>query len=165
LSGNDQSTFLIARRRPDLLSIATDRGLLGRGGPVAKKIRRIHREVLFKAEYLTGHGAPHWMAALTRRNPGQLLERSFIGRHKFLHPRTWVRNGLSGYVRETLLGPDSSDLNSYVDLSRVKRMFAEHVAGQRNYWDELDRLLTIALACRVLLRQDGRRREPEARGA
>jgi asparagine synthase (glutamine-hydrolysing) len=165
LSGNDQSTFLIARRRPDLLSIATDRGLLGRGGPVAKKIRRIHREVLFKAEYLTGHGAPHWMTALTRRNPGQLLERSFIGRHKFLHPRPWVRDGLSGYVREVLLGPDADGLASYVDLTRVKTMFEEHVAGERNYWEELDRLLTSALACRVLLRPESRPREPRVREA
>jgi asparagine synthase (glutamine-hydrolysing) len=165
LNGNDQSTFLIARRRPDLLSIATDRGLLGRGGPVAKKIRRIHREVLFKGEYLTGHGAPHWMAALTRRNPGRLLERSFIGRHKFLHPRRWVRDGLSDYVRETLLGSDSNGLAPYVDLTRVKTMFEEHVAGERNYWEELDRLLTIALASRVLLRPEIRRREPSSGGA
>jgi asparagine synthase (glutamine-hydrolysing) len=162
---SELSTFLIARRRPDLLRIATDRGMLGRGGPLARKARRLHREMLFKAEYLTGHGAPHWIAALTSRNPGQLLERSFMGRHKFLHPRPWVRDGLRDYVRDALLGNDSTALAAHLDFARVKAMFEQHVAGERNYWEELDRLLTAALTCRVLLRPEGRWRQPDAREA
>ena len=116
----DPSTFLIGRRRPDLLAIATDRGFLGRGGSLVRNMRRAYRELLFKGEYLTGHGAPHRVAAITRSMPGQLLEKAFIGRHKFLHPRVWMRGHLGRYTSDVLLAEAERDLGSFVDASAVK---------------------------------------------
>jgi asparagine synthase (glutamine-hydrolysing) len=150
--GSEPSARLIGRRRPDLLAVPTDRGLLGGGGTLEHGARRIHREGLFKAEYWTSHGAPHWLAAISQRVAGQSLERLFLGRHKFVHPGPWGRRGLDDYTREVLVEGSSSALAAHVDFNRVKAMLEQHLAGKRNYWEELDKLVTLALTCRVLLR-------------
>jgi asparagine synthase (glutamine-hydrolysing) len=150
--GQEASVRLIGSRRPDLLLIPTDRGLLGTGWWLRRRARRVHSEALFKAEYWTGHGAPHWVAALTRYSAAQNLERLFVGRHKFLHPRPWVRSGLGEYARRVLIDENLAPLAAHVDLGRVKAMLQRQLSGDRNYWEELDKLITIALTCRLLLR-------------
>jgi asparagine synthase (glutamine-hydrolysing) len=149
-NGDDTSTFLIRRHRPELLTIATDRGYLGNGGKLGQSLRRAYRELLFKGEYLTGHGAPDWMVALTSRRSGRALETLFLGRHKFFHPLVWFRGSLGEYARDLLLGASASVLDPYVDMPRIPIMLRQHLAGERNYWDGLDRLMTITLAHRTL---------------
>jgi asparagine synthase (glutamine-hydrolysing) len=146
----DTSKFVIGRRRPDLLSIATDRGLLGRGGKLRCGTRQLYRESLFKAEYWTGHGAPHWMAAFAQFPVGRALHRLFIGRHKFLHARPLIEIGLADYLRSVLVEDHLTPLDAYVDPCRVDAMVQQHLSGKRNYWEELDKLLTMALTCRHL---------------
>lgn len=147
----DPSVFLVGRRRPDLLGIPTDRGLLGGGGRLRRRALRVYREALFKAEYLTGHGAPHGVAQMTRRPPGRLLERMFVGRHKFLHPRIWMRGSLGEYVQSVLAEAEGA-LDAICEPGTVRRVLQDHRNGSRNYWEELDKLLTISAAHRLLLR-------------
>jgi asparagine synthase (glutamine-hydrolysing) len=146
----EPSISLIERYRPDLLAIPTDRGLLGRGGRPSEVARRFVREALFKAEYWTGHGAPHTVAALTHHRPGLWVEQWFRGRHKFAHPRAWFRGALGEYAREALLGDGGTGLGAHFDMARVRQRLDEHMAGKRNYLTELDQLLTIALTYRLL---------------
>jgi asparagine synthase (glutamine-hydrolysing) len=148
------SAALIARRRADLLRIPTDRGLYGRGGQMATKSRRAFRELLFKGEYWTGYGAPDVMAALTHQMPGRLLESLFVGRHKFLHPRIWMRGQLGDYVREVLSAGALQTLASFFDVPAISTMLADHLSGRRNYWGEIDKLVTISLTARLLLRSN-----------
>lgn len=149
--GPEPSVALIERWHRDLLAIPTDRGLLGRGGSLTKRVRRLYREGLFKAEYSTGHGAPHWVSKLTRSRPGAWVAGMFQGRHKFQHPRVWIRKHLDAYARETLLADGGGSLAAFFDRGRVEAMLQAHLRGERNYCEELDKLLTLALTERHLL--------------
>ena len=152
----DPCAFLVGRRRPDLLGIPTDRGFLGDGGQLRRRAVRVYREALFKAEYLTGHGATHGIAQMTRRPPGSLLERILVGRHKFLHPRIWMRGSLGEYMHGVLTEAQDA-LGAVCEPGAVQRLLREHMNGSKNYWEELDKLLTIAAAHRLLLKPQARR--------
>ena len=151
-SGGELSARLIGDRRPDLLAIATDRGLLGTGGGAVRAARRLVRESLFKAEYLTGHGAPRWMAALTRNMPGQLIEQAFVGRHKFVHPRIWWRTELGAFTRDVLATGGGEIAGGLFDRAHVRRMVESDTRGLTNHSDELDKIMTLTLAARLLFR-------------
>jgi asparagine synthase (glutamine-hydrolysing) len=140
--------------RHDLLETPTDFGLLGRGPSAARLLRRVWRRGLARAEYATSHGAPHWVARIGARLPASMLEYRFLGHHKFQHFRVWLRRELAGYAREVLLGECGGALASWFDLARVRVMLDEHVAGRANYTEELDQLMTLAVAHRVLLNID-----------
>ena len=134
-------------RRPDLLAIPTDVGLLGRG---PTHIRRAIRRSLVKAEYLTSHGAPDWLAKVSSRLPPSLIETRFLGVDKFQYFRFWIRHNLAGFVRETLVHNDSYNLSSWFDMTRVEQMVNDHIVGRANYTTEIDKLLTIASVEKVL---------------
>ncbi len=140
----------IIQRRPSLLAIPTDTGRLGTGASAVQYTRRAYRRLVVKAEYLTSHGAPNWLAACASRLPRGVLETRFLGRDKFQHFRLWTRNELSAFVRETLDGPAAADLNEWFDMRAVAAMADAHIAGRANYTDELDKLVTVAVARRVL---------------
>jgi len=137
-------------RRPDLLSIPTDLGLLGTGPAF---VRRASRRALIKAEYLTSHGAPDWLARLSARLPMSLIETRFLGVDKFQHFRFWIRHDLAGFVRETLIHDHNGDLGTWFDMPRVARMVNDHIDGRANYTDAIDKLLTVALTQKTLFRR------------
>jgi asparagine synthase (glutamine-hydrolysing) len=138
----------VISRRPGLLGIPTDAGLLGiKPSPW----RREWRRAAAKAEYLTSHGAPDWLAKLSSTIPARMLETRFLGLDKFHHFRFWIRHDLAGLVRDTLFGRDRDELAAWFDMRRVRRMVTEHVEGRANHTDAIDKLLTVALARRKLL--------------
>jgi asparagine synthase (glutamine-hydrolysing) len=146
------SAAAVIGRRPDLLEIPTDAGSLGRGPAF---IRRASRRALIKAEYLTSHGAPDWLANLSAHLPRSLVETRFLGVDKFQHFRFWMRRDLAGFVRDTLIHDGKSDLRTWFDMSRVAQMVNDHIAGRANYTSEIDKLLTVALAQKTLFRRFG----------
>ena len=154
--GPEPSAWLIGRRHPKLLSLSTDRGFLGGGGPIGRAAVRLFREGLFKAEYWSGHGAPPWAAAVTNRVPGFLLERAFMGRHKFVHPRPWLRANLGEFTRDVLSSRDVGDLESHIDVTKVRLMLRQDEDGHTNHSDELDKVVTLALASQLFFRPNGR---------
>ena len=144
----------IISRRPSLLDIRTERGLMGKGD---SKVVRALREVLIKAEYLTSHGAPHWMARLSKSFPPAVVERRFLGIDKFQHFRFWTRHALAPFVRETLVRRRNGSLDDCFDMRRVGAMVEDHISGRANYLDAIDKLLTLAAAEKMLLRPEVRR--------
>jgi asparagine synthase (glutamine-hydrolysing) len=138
----------VVSRRPELLDIPTDTGLLLRQ---PSRWRQAVRRSVVKAEYLTSHGAPNWLAKVSSALPAGVLETRFLGVDKFHHFRFWTRHQLAGLVRDTLLGQDRDELASWFDTSRVSQMVAEHVDGRANHIDAIDKLLTVAVARRTLL--------------
>jgi len=138
----------VLSRRPALIGVPTDTGRLGNGSAAVQQIRQVYRRVMVKAEYMTSHGAPDWMATLSARAP--FLETAFLGRDKFQHFRYWTRNELSGFVRETLRSDDASPWTSGFDMKRVANMAEEHIAGRANYTDELDKVMTLAVLGRSI---------------
>jgi len=153
VNAGDPSTHLIARRRPDLLTIPTDRGLLGRGGPLVRQTRWLYREGLFKAEYWTGRAASAWVARMAGRGAASIVERAFLGRHKFVHARPWLRGTLGQYMRDVLFAEETLyQLGAFVDVPKVGAMLMSDVSGSSDHSDELDRVVTAAAAARVLFR-------------
>ncbi len=90
----------VLARRPGLIAIPSDTGRLGHSARPIALLRQAYRRTLVKAEYLTSHGAPDWMAVLSARVP--FFETAFLGRDKFQHFRHWTRHELSAFVRDTL---------------------------------------------------------------
>lgn len=146
------STDMVVRllaARPQLIAIPTDIGRLGRGPRAVQALRHAWRRAIVKAEYLTSHGAPDWMAALTARLPP--LERAFLGRDKFQHFRLWTRQQLSSHVRDVLVRDGRAALEAWFDTPRIAAMVEAHVAGRANYTEEIDRLITIAIMHQTLI--------------
>ena len=137
--------------RPQLIAIPTDVGRLGRGPRPVRALRHAYRRAIVKGEYLTSHGAPDWMAALTARLP--MLETAFLGRDKFQHFRLWTRQQLSSQVRDVLVRDSRAraSLDPWFDTARIAAMVEAHVAGRANYTEEIDRLITIAVSHQTLI--------------
>jgi asparagine synthase (glutamine-hydrolysing) len=146
----DLSIALI-KRRPELLCTPTDVGLLGQDPAPIRFARRAYRKMIVKAEYLTSHGAPHWLAALCASLPAQILETRFLGRNKFQHFRLWIRNELADFVRDSLGVQKNSPMWEWFDMQRVSSMVKAHINGECNYTDEIDKVLTIMVAEKSLL--------------
>lgn len=141
----------IIGRRPELLTIPTDAGRLGTGAAPIRFVRRAYRKAVVKAEYLTSHGAPDWLSALSASVPSGLIETRFLGRDKFQHFRLWIRKEFAEFVRE-VLDHDNTDMDSLFDMRRVAAMVDDHIRGRGNYTDEIDKLLTVAVASADLLK-------------
>jgi asparagine synthase (glutamine-hydrolysing) len=141
----------IRETSPELGIFPTNLGDLGRNGFVAPKIRYILYRALFKMEYIYLFGTPHWLTWLDRRLEGLRPERLFAGREKFEGYRIWIRTKLSDYIRQTLLNP-AAEYSAFFDKGSVQRMLTSHIAGNANYMDEINKVLTTELICQTLLR-------------
>jgi len=147
---NEICMQLIADGNSDLLQIPTDRGLYGNGHPLLESISHARLEFLFKAEYAYDIGMPQWLARVDHAFSRLHLERLFLGRHKVFHFRVWYRDALAGYLRDTLL--DSTSLTRpYLERKVVEVVVDDHLKGQRNYTNEIHKLLTLELLHRVFL--------------
>lgn len=150
--GYDPSSRVIGLCRPELSTIPTDRGLLGTGRGPLRALLHLYREALFRLEYWTGQGLPDGLSRMSWLGAGVAYETLFRGRHKFQHFRTWMRNEIAPYVDAVLSGEEPSSLRAVIDAARVRDMFIEHRAGRRNFTEELDRVLTLVLAEKLLLK-------------
>ena len=139
---------LIADANPALARIRSDRGVRSRGlfGIAARGLL----EFTFKSEYAYDYGMPQWVASVDHTFASLHLERLFLGRHKFMHFRVWYRDALAEYVRQMLL--DSRTLSRpYLDRKGVEATVAGHLRGDRNYTNEIHKLLTVELLHRLFL--------------
>jgi asparagine synthase (glutamine-hydrolysing) len=149
--GNNQvSMRLVSDGNQELLKLPTDRGIAGSDENVLAMTRRRLLEFFFKAEYAYDMGMPQWMARVDHTLSGLHLERLFLGRHKPFHFRIWYRNMLAGYIREILL--DERALSRpYVNRDGLERVVQRHIKGDRNYTNEIHKVLTLELFCRLFL--------------
>lgn len=150
-SDKDSSVSVIKSCCEKLLDIPTDRGQLGRDNNLTRAIRRVFRESMFKLEYWTGHGTPDKIAALSRLGIWISFTRLFTGRHKFQHFHIWMRKEILRTVQSLLEDGHSENLDQYIDFKRVREMFSDHQNCKGNYINEIDRIVTIILADRLLL--------------
>jgi asparagine synthase (glutamine-hydrolysing) len=139
---------LIADANPALARIRSDRGVGATG--VSGLVTRGLLEFTFKSEYAYDYGMPQWVASIDHRFAGLHLERLFLGRHKFAHFRVWYRDALAEYVRQMLL--DSRTLSRpYFNRKGVEATVRAHLRGDRNYTNEIHKLLTLELLHRLFL--------------
>jgi asparagine synthase (glutamine-hydrolysing) len=129
--------------RPPLLALTTDAGQLRGNG-----FRRVIRRASIKAEYLTSHGAPAWVARTAALLPQDLLETRFLGIDKFQHFRHWLRRDLAPFARDVLATPSVLPFLSRSD--GAVRLVDAHVSGRANHTDVIDKLMMVAAIQNVL---------------
>jgi len=139
---------LVRDGNPLLAEIPSDRGRLRRATGAEMTPGAIGQELLFKAEYAFDMGMPHWLARMNAALAPLRLERLFLGRHKFLHFRSWYRRELAGYLQEVLLDPSASS-RSYLERGGVNRIVREHLSGHKNHTGTLHTLLRLELVHRL----------------
>jgi asparagine synthase (glutamine-hydrolysing) len=153
LASTGISARLISDGDRSLAAIPTDQGLAAeferRGNPLSQAFLKFQ----FKAEYAYDMGMPQWLARLDHSFSAFHFERLFLGRHKPFHFRVWYRDGLSRYVRETLL--DSRSLSRpYLNRKKVEAIVAGHLKGNCNFTTAIHKLLTLELQHRLFLDSD-----------
>lgn len=150
LNSTENSLRLIADGRKALLRIPTDRGLAGQGSRLSMAAKRGFLEFLFKAEYAYDMGMPQQVAQIEHVFSGLRLERLFLGRHKVVHFRIWYRDLLAAYVRDILL--DSRTLSRpFIERKRLEEVVRRHLKGDRNYTNEIHKVLTLELLHRLFV--------------
>ena len=150
LASNEIPLRLIADGKRELLRIPTDRGFAGDRGRLLGSTSRCLLEFLFKAEYAYDMGMPQGLARIDHVFSAFHLERLFLGRHKVFHFRIWYRDALAGYVQEMLLDPRSLG-RPYIERSRLEEVVRGHLKGDRNYTNEIHKVLTLELIHRLFL--------------
>lgn len=141
---------LIRDGSPALASIRTDRGLCGNSGWLASAATRWFLELTFKADYAYDYGMPQWLAGIDHLFSPFHLERLFLGRHKLIHFRYWYREALAEYVRQILLDPRTLS-RPYLQRDGVEAVVRGHLRGDRNYTNEIHKVLTLELIHRLFL--------------
>ena len=150
LATSEVSLRLIADGNKALMQIPTDRGLGGARGRFSEAASQYLLEFLFRAEYGYDMGMPQWVARLDHAFSPLGLERLFLGRHKIFHFRIWYRDVLAGYVRDMLL--DSRSLSRpYIERKRLEATVRGHLNGDRNYTNEIHKLLTMEIIHHLFL--------------
>jgi asparagine synthase (glutamine-hydrolysing) len=134
---------LISRGNASLAAMPTDTG-----NTAWWRYQILH--FLFQADYCYKSGMPQWLEQVHYTFRAFQPERWFIGRHRFQHSRVWFRQYWSDYVRDMLLDPRTKN-RPYFEPSFVETMVSRHLKGDRNYTDDIERVLTVELAHRTLL--------------
>jgi asparagine synthase (glutamine-hydrolysing) len=150
LGTSDIRLRLIGDGSPALARIPTDRGLGGDGWRLSSDAYRAYLEFTFKAEYAYDYGMPQWVARTDHVLSLFHLERLFLGRHKLIHYRVWYRDALSEYVRQMLLDPRTLS-RPYLERAGLEAIVQGHLKGNRNYTNEIHKVLTLELLHRLFL--------------
>jgi asparagine synthase (glutamine-hydrolysing) len=147
---NEISLRLIRDGNAELLRIPTDRGLAGGRGKAQSAMVRSLLEFQFRAEYAYDMGMPQWLARVDHLLASFHLERLFLGRHKTFHFRIWYRDVLAGDIQSLLLDENALS-RPYVRRQGLAAMVRKHVSGEKNFTNELHRLLTLEFINRCFI--------------
>jgi asparagine synthase (glutamine-hydrolysing) len=141
---------LVARQRPDIARIPTDRAVVYGDGGVSRLLARVEAEASFKLDYLQTDGLPRPLSKLD----GVLHTAAKVGLfgrpHRYLLYRRWFAVELSAFVSDAL--NDSSAVQPYWDRAFVETMARAHAEGRGNYAREINAVVTLAAVQRVLFR-------------
>jgi asparagine synthase (glutamine-hydrolysing) len=141
---------LIHDGNPTLGQIRTDGGIGGNSGRVTSRLTQFSLNFLSKAEYAYDYGMPQWVARIDHHLSALHLERIFLGRNKLLHFRLWYRDSLSQYIQQILLDPVSLS-RPYIEKKGLEAVVRSHTKGDRNYTQEIHKLLSLELLHRLFL--------------
>ena len=95
-------------------------------------------------------GMPQWLARINYARSGLRSECLFLGRHKPFHFRVWYRDVLAGYVQQMLLD-DRALSRPYIERKGLERIVRGHLKGNRNYTNELHKVLTLEILHRLFV--------------
>lgn len=130
---------LIEAGDPRLGRIITDQGLRAHSIPLVTPARAAWLRFTTKLEYACDYGMPEVVARRQHLLPRSAL-RSFLGRHKFYHFRSWYQEVLADYVRE-MIATRAIPFPYREDAARL--LASAHLARRGNHTSELHRLLSL----------------------
>ncbi len=136
---------LIRRLNPQLARILSNRGHASDRNPFVRTAAQMFLWFLFKLDYLYFFEAPDWMLKGLSRLPQWML-----GYHKFEHYRIWYQHKLAGYISDMLLDRRTLE-RPFFNRGFLQTAVKEHMAGRRNYRNEISAALTIELIMRTLI--------------
>jgi asparagine synthase (glutamine-hydrolysing) len=141
---------LVRDANSGLSKIATDRAVVAGGRGLGYALQRFTAELTFKLDYMHKEAPPSGSMGLLAA-----LDRvGVLGLHKWLPYRLWFRNELAKYVADSLTDPSTSRL-PFWNPGFLPKMAHDHVSGKRNYVREINAVLTLAAADRLLVRGEG----------
>jgi asparagine synthase (glutamine-hydrolysing) len=146
---SDVALRVVSDNHDALSRIPTDRGLVAGSNGVASAMRRIFSEVTFKLDYFHQDGLPRQLSRLDVMIRG-LGQMGVLGMHKFLPFRHWFRRELAAYVTAVLTDPRTARL-PYWNAAFLEPMARDHIAGRRNHVREINAVLTLEAANRLLV--------------
>jgi asparagine synthase (glutamine-hydrolysing) len=146
---SDVALRVVSDNHEALSRIPTDRGFLAGSSGVAQAMRRIVSELTFKLDYFHQEGLPRRFSRFDGMIGG-LSQIGSLGRHRFLPFRHWFRRELAAYVTEVLTDPRTSRL-PYWNSAFLEPMARDHMAGRRNYVREINAVLTLEAADRLIV--------------
>ncbi|MCL4785709.1 MAG: hypothetical protein KJ070_02785 [Verrucomicrobia bacterium] len=135
---------------PTLGGIPTDRGLARDGRGSGNFVRHAVAELTFKLEYHSNEGLPHWLSPVDSLVQGALSAAGLRGLHKYLHYRGWFRRELSDYLQEALSSARAAQ-SQFWNPEFLGGLASAHISGRGNYLSEINAVLTLEAAERLLL--------------
>ena len=143
---------VIAKRQPTVSQIPTDMAVAPVNGTPSYRQWpvRFGRKLSFKCDYWYGEGMPGpfgvadplvWQAGVTA---------GLLGRHKYLHYRSWFRHELGSYVQDRLASRRVRESGLW-DRRSLESMERQHRRGTVNWSREIDMVLTLDAIERRLL--------------
>ena len=143
---------LVKANSKTLNDIPTDRGFGGDNSGLKFLCRRVFAEVAFKTDYYNNEGLPRRLTAFDPVFKFTTAKLKLAGLHKFLHYNNWFRHELASYL-ESALDVTEVRQSRFWNPYYVKRMAAEHIAGQKNHSLEINAVLTLEAIERLLFRE------------
>jgi asparagine synthase (glutamine-hydrolysing) len=142
---------LLEAKNQQLRRIPTDRRVEDREAGWRGRLRRVFSEASFKLDYVHNEGMPHWLSPLDPTLTAFASKFSALGRHKYLHYRSWFRRDFAKYVTDVITDPLVRRM-PFWNPAFVANMAQDHVSGRRNYVLELNAVLTLEAVERLLFR-------------
>ena len=142
---------IIRKSNTVLGDIGSDMGFRASDGRLTALVRYLVCRSTFKLDYAFNEGLPHWLSCLDPifRRVGFGL--GILGRHKYLHYRSWFRGELASYLRQAI-GEAGNRPSPFWNSGFLKRMVEDHASGRKNYVREINAVLTLEAVERLLFR-------------
>jgi asparagine synthase (glutamine-hydrolysing) len=118
---------------------------------LAAMLRRAFSEATFKLDYLNNEGWPNWLSPFDSIFTRVTSNLRILGLHKYLHYRSWFRRELAGYLQDAITKARNRQ-TSFWDPDFLKQMVEDHTSGRKNYVCEINAVLTLEAAERLLFR-------------
>jgi asparagine synthase (glutamine-hydrolysing) len=138
----------VANTNPHLAGVPTDRAAISDSG-LFYLMQRFFAEATFKLDYLHTEGLPHWLSPLDP-SIGYLSKVGLLGLHKFLNYRSWYRNELAPYISDVITDAQTGRM-TYWNSRFLTSVVADHVRGRKNYVREINAILTLEAAERLMV--------------
>jgi asparagine synthase (glutamine-hydrolysing) len=146
-ASDDIPLHVVGEGNKALMNIVTDRGQGGTANRIITWFRRAGRYAQFKTEYLYLFQLPPALVRLDALLDPLHFDRRFFSRYQLLHYGKLFRNELSGYIRDILTDRETLT-RPYLYKDTVKHLVEGHLRGRQNFYNEINKLLTVELVHR-----------------